>query len=132
MRYLVTQHAMLNPGELPPRADERPAWNDDDLRLTHEDIADLAEPDLAENTVINRALPTGSASRASPRSASTLGRTAPPYRRFTATAALHAIPDAFLEQAAAGAFIVAPVGYGILRATVTAPGYGTGWLLPTP
>ncbi|MEU6760365.1 hypothetical protein [Streptomyces sp. NPDC046685] len=53
-RYLVTQHTMLGPGELPPRADELPAWTDDDFRLSAEDIADLAEPDLAENTIINR------------------------------------------------------------------------------
>ncbi|MFF7977302.1 methyltransferase domain-containing protein [Streptomyces sp. NPDC007905] len=55
-----------------------------------------------------------------------------PYQRFIATAALRAIPDAFLEQAAPGAVIVAPVGYGILRVAVTAPGHGTGWFLPTP
>ncbi|MGW9026634.1 hypothetical protein ACWGQ5_21070 [Streptomyces sp. NPDC055722] len=53
-----------------------------------------------------------------------------PYQRFIATAALRAIPNAFLKQAASGAVIVAPVGYGILRVTVTAPGHGTGWLLP--
>ncbi|MBV1940863.1 tyrosine-type recombinase/integrase [Streptomyces sp. BV286] len=53
-RYLVTQHTMLGPGELPPRADERPPWTDDDFRLSAEDMADLAEPDLAENTIINR------------------------------------------------------------------------------
>jgi hypothetical protein len=52
--YLVTQHTMLGPGELPPLADRRPAWTDDDFRLTAEDIADLAEPDLADNTVANR------------------------------------------------------------------------------
>ncbi|MGW5433899.1 methyltransferase domain-containing protein [Streptomyces sp. NPDC004059] len=55
-----------------------------------------------------------------------------PYRGFIATAALRAIPDAFLKQAAPGAVIVAPVGYGILRVTVTAPGHGTGWFLPIP
>ncbi|MET8631673.1 methyltransferase domain-containing protein [Streptomyces sp. NPDC004680] len=55
-----------------------------------------------------------------------------PYQRFLATAALRAIPTAFLEQAAPGAIIVAPIGYGILRATVTAPGHGTGWFLPIP
>ncbi|MEU1595162.1 hypothetical protein ABZ468_20365 [Streptomyces sp. NPDC005708] len=55
-----------------------------------------------------------------------------PYQRFIATAALRAIPNAFLEQAAPGAVIVAPVGYGILRVTMTAPGHGTGWFLPTP
>ncbi|MET8808666.1 hypothetical protein [Streptomyces sp. NPDC004546] len=55
-----------------------------------------------------------------------------PYRGFIATAALRAIPEAFLKQAAPGAVIVAPVGYGVLRVTVTAPGHGTGWFLPTP
>ncbi|MFE5753383.1 methyltransferase domain-containing protein [Streptomyces massasporeus] len=55
-----------------------------------------------------------------------------PYQRFIATAALRSIPDAFLQQAAPGAVIVAPVGYGILRVTVTDPGHGTGWFLPTP
>ncbi|MEU5181121.1 tyrosine-type recombinase/integrase [Streptomyces longwoodensis] len=54
VRYLITQHTMLGPGELPPRADERPAWGDADFRLTAEDVADLAEPDLAENTIVNR------------------------------------------------------------------------------
>ncbi|MFD3328580.1 hypothetical protein [Streptomyces sp. NPDC058701] len=58
-RYLVTQHTMLGPGELPPRADQRPAWNDQDFRLSAEDIADLAEPDLAENTIANRNSTTG-------------------------------------------------------------------------
>ncbi|MFD6967724.1 hypothetical protein [Streptomyces sp. NPDC059949] len=53
-RYLVTQHTMLGPGELPPLADARPAWTDADFRLSVEDIAELAEPDLAENTIINR------------------------------------------------------------------------------
>ncbi|MEU3036548.1 tyrosine-type recombinase/integrase [Streptomyces griseoaurantiacus] len=54
VRYLVTQHTMLGPGQLPPRADERPAWSEDDFRLSAEDVADLDEPDLAENTIINR------------------------------------------------------------------------------
>ncbi|MFF4442419.1 hypothetical protein [Streptomyces sp. NPDC001621] len=54
VRYVVTQHTMLAPGELPPRADERPAWGEHEFRLTDEDVADLDEPDLAENTVINR------------------------------------------------------------------------------
>ncbi|MEU3036556.1 methyltransferase domain-containing protein [Streptomyces griseoaurantiacus] len=55
-----------------------------------------------------------------------------PYQRLIATAALRSIPDAFFRQAAPGAVIVAPVGYGILRVTVTDPGYGTGYFLPTP
>ncbi|GGS38228.1 hypothetical protein Snoj_27840 [Streptomyces nojiriensis] len=53
-RYLVTQHTTLGPGELPPLADERPAWQGHDFRLTDEDVADLGEPDLAENTITNR------------------------------------------------------------------------------
>lgn len=55
-----------------------------------------------------------------------------PYSRIIATAALRALPAAFLDQAAPGAVIVAPIGYGVLRATVTAPGHATGWFLPTP
>jgi hypothetical protein len=53
-RYLVNQHTMLAPGEMPPLADERPAWTDADFRLTEQDVEDLEQPDLAENTVINR------------------------------------------------------------------------------
>lgn len=53
-RYLVTQHTMLGPGELPPLADARPAWTDDDFRLSAEDMAELVEPNLAENTIKNR------------------------------------------------------------------------------
>ncbi|RSS94248.1 hypothetical protein EF903_06840 [Streptomyces sp. WAC05292] len=53
-RYLVTQHTMLGPGELPPLADARPAWTDDDFRLSAEDMAELGEPDLADNTIKNR------------------------------------------------------------------------------
>ncbi|WP_167455558.1 tyrosine-type recombinase/integrase [Streptomyces tirandamycinicus] len=54
VRYLVNQHTMLGPGEMPPRADARPAWTDDDFRISAEDKAELDEPDLAENTIINR------------------------------------------------------------------------------
>ncbi|WP_030776774.1 hypothetical protein [Streptomyces sp. NRRL F-2664] len=36
-------------GELLPRADEQPAWTDDDFRLSAEGAADLAE-----NAIINR------------------------------------------------------------------------------
>jgi hypothetical protein len=53
-QYLVSQHTMLRPGELPPRADARPAWTDADFRLSDENVAELAEPDLAENTIVNR------------------------------------------------------------------------------
>ncbi|MFI9723823.1 hypothetical protein ACIHFE_29895 [Streptomyces sp. NPDC052396] len=52
--YLVNQHTMLGPGQLPPRADWRPAWTDADFRLSQEDIDDLQEEDLAENTLANR------------------------------------------------------------------------------
>ncbi|QHA02170.1 tyrosine-type recombinase/integrase [Streptomyces broussonetiae] len=54
VRYIVNQHTMLAPGEHPPRADEQPVWGEHEFRLTDEDVADLDEPDLAENTVINR------------------------------------------------------------------------------
>ncbi|MEU2854559.1 hypothetical protein [Streptomyces syringium] len=54
-QYLVTQHTMLGPGQLPPRADDRPPWTDADFRISEQDQADLDEPDLAENTVVNRA-----------------------------------------------------------------------------
>ncbi|MFC8538014.1 hypothetical protein ACFUJY_29440 [Streptomyces sp. NPDC057249] len=53
-RYLVTQHTMLGPNELPPLADERPPWEDQDFRLSEEDVAELEQPDLADNTIINR------------------------------------------------------------------------------
>ncbi|MFD7206486.1 methyltransferase domain-containing protein [Streptomyces sp. NPDC059893] len=55
-----------------------------------------------------------------------------PFDRIIATAGLHAIPPALLEQAADGAVIVAPLGYGIVRAQVTGPGHATGRFLPTP
>ncbi|MGX1909546.1 methyltransferase domain-containing protein [Streptomyces phaeochromogenes] len=55
-----------------------------------------------------------------------------PYARILATAALRAVPTAFLDQAAPGAVIVAPIGYGVMRATVTTPGHATGRFLPTP
>ncbi|MGW7090067.1 tyrosine-type recombinase/integrase [Streptomyces sp. NPDC054871] len=54
VRYLVTQHTMLGPGELPPLADQRPPWRDEDFRLSEEDKKELDEPDLAENTITNR------------------------------------------------------------------------------
>ncbi|MGW1764497.1 tyrosine-type recombinase/integrase [Streptomyces sp. NPDC002073] len=53
-RYLVTQHTMLGPGELPPLAGQRPAWTDADFRLSPEDMADVSEPDLADTTIANR------------------------------------------------------------------------------
>ncbi|MEU1826651.1 hypothetical protein ABZ502_30000 [Streptomyces abikoensis] len=53
-RYLITQHTMLGPGELPQRADWQPPWTDADFRLSEEDLEDLADADLAENTLVNR------------------------------------------------------------------------------
>ncbi|MER6520243.1 hypothetical protein ABT246_25730 [Streptomyces sp. NPDC001553] len=53
-RYLVTQHTMLGPGELPPLVGQRPAWTEEDLRLSAKDIADLDQSDLADNTITNR------------------------------------------------------------------------------
>ncbi|AUH41369.1 methyltransferase domain-containing protein [Streptomyces sp. CMB-StM0423] len=55
-----------------------------------------------------------------------------PYTRFIATAALRSVPRALIEQAADGAVIVAPIGFGLIRATVTAPGHAEGRFLPTP
>ncbi|MFF1685334.1 MULTISPECIES: methyltransferase domain-containing protein [unclassified Streptomyces] len=55
-----------------------------------------------------------------------------PYDRLIATAGLHAVPPALLEQAADDAVMVAPLGYGIIRAQVTGPGHATGRFLPTP
>ncbi len=53
-RYIITQHTMLGPGQMPPLADQRPAWKDADFRLSEEDLAELDEPDFAENTILNR------------------------------------------------------------------------------
>lgn len=53
-----------------------------------------------------------------------------PYDRIIATAALRSVPGAFLDQAATGAVIVAPIGYGVVRATVTEPGHAVGRYLP--
>ncbi|MFI1398352.1 methyltransferase domain-containing protein [Streptomyces sp. NPDC020681] len=55
-----------------------------------------------------------------------------PYSRIIATAALRCIPPALLNQASVGAVIVAPIGFGVARVTVTAPGHATGRFLPTP
>lgn len=43
-RYLVTQHAMLAPGHLPPLADERPAWGDENFRLPPRTLPTWASP----------------------------------------------------------------------------------------
>ncbi|MFI8186481.1 hypothetical protein ACIF70_39220 [Actinacidiphila glaucinigra] len=53
-----------------------------------------------------------------------------PYARLIATAALRSVPAAFLQQAEVGAVIVAPIGYGVVRVTVTEPGHATGRYLP--
>lgn len=55
-----------------------------------------------------------------------------PFDRIIATAALRAIGPALLEQAAPGAVIVAPIGSGIARVTVTMPGHAAGRFLPLP
>lgn len=53
-RYLVTQHTMLAPDQLPPTADWRPPWTDADFRISTQDAEDLDQPTLADNTVTNR------------------------------------------------------------------------------
>jgi hypothetical protein len=55
-----------------------------------------------------------------------------PYDRIIATVGLHSIPKPLLEQAAPGAVIVAPLGYGIVRVTLTGRGHATGRFLPIP
>ncbi|MEW2087258.1 methyltransferase domain-containing protein [Streptomyces sp. NPDC005283] len=55
-----------------------------------------------------------------------------PYDRIIATVGLHMIPQPLLAQTSAGAVIVLPLGYGIVRATVTGPGHATGRFLVTP
>ncbi|WBB64003.1 methyltransferase domain-containing protein [Streptomyces sp. WMMC500] len=55
-----------------------------------------------------------------------------PYSRFIATAALRSVPRALMEQAVDGAVIVAPIGFGVIRAEVTGPGHAEGRFLPTP
>ncbi|MET7640670.1 methyltransferase domain-containing protein [Streptomyces sp. NPDC005438] len=55
-----------------------------------------------------------------------------PYSRVIATAALRNIPYALMEQAADNAVIIAPVGFGVTRTTVHAPGHAQGRFLPMP
>ncbi|MFD8423503.1 methyltransferase domain-containing protein [Streptomyces sp. NPDC059466] len=55
-----------------------------------------------------------------------------PYDRIISTVGLHSIPKPLLDQAAPGAVIVAPLGYGLARVTITGPGHATGRFLPTP
>ncbi|MFD4588272.1 methyltransferase domain-containing protein [Streptomyces sp. NPDC058434] len=55
-----------------------------------------------------------------------------PYDRIVSTVGLHAIPKPLLQQTTPGAVIVAPLGYGVVRLTVTGPGHATGRFLATP
>lgn len=55
-----------------------------------------------------------------------------PYDRLIATAAIRAIPPAFLDQAKPGAVIVAPIGFGLARLTVSEPGHADGRFLALP
>ncbi|WP_217245363.1 methyltransferase domain-containing protein [Streptomyces sp. AC602_WCS936] len=55
-----------------------------------------------------------------------------PYDRVIATVGLHTIPQQLLQQAVPGAVIVVPLGYGIVRVTVTGPGHAVGRFLDTP
>lgn len=55
-----------------------------------------------------------------------------PFDRIIATAAIRAVYPALLEQAAPGAVIVAPIGFGIARVTVSALGHAGGRFLPAP
>lgn len=55
-----------------------------------------------------------------------------PYSRIIATAALRCIPPALLDQTSPDSFIVAPIGFGVVRVTVTDPGHATGRFLPRP
>ncbi|MEW1677979.1 hypothetical protein AB0O47_32800 [Streptomyces noursei] len=55
VRYVIDQHTMLGLDQL-PSAQKRPftGWTDADFRLSEEDMAELNDPDLAENTTYNR------------------------------------------------------------------------------
>lgn len=55
-----------------------------------------------------------------------------PFDRIIATAALRALHPSLLAQAAVGAVIVAPMGFGIARVVVSGPGHAEGRFLPTP
>lgn len=55
-----------------------------------------------------------------------------PYSRIIATAALRSIPRALIDQAETGAVIVAPIGFGLIRATVNPRGHVHGRFLPRP
>lgn len=53
-----------------------------------------------------------------------------PYTRIIATAALRSIPRALTDQAESGAVIIAPIGFGLVRATVGPEGQANGRFLP--
>ncbi|MDF3291205.1 methyltransferase domain-containing protein [Streptomyces silvisoli] len=55
-----------------------------------------------------------------------------PYDRIIATAGLRCIPPALLEQAREGSVIVAPIGFGVARVTVSNNGEATGRFISTP
>lgn len=55
-----------------------------------------------------------------------------PYDRLIATARLRCIPRAFLEQAADGAVMVVPLGFGVARLTVTGNAEAHGRFMPLP
>lgn len=52
-RYLVDRHTVLAPGELPPTAEDEPAYTEADFRITAP-TADLRARSGADNTRINR------------------------------------------------------------------------------
>ncbi|WP_351232170.1 methyltransferase domain-containing protein [Streptomyces sp. NPDC002133] len=55
-----------------------------------------------------------------------------PYDRIISTVGLHMIPRPLLRQAALGAIMVVPLGYGVVRAIITGPGHAYGRFLPAP
>lgn len=55
-----------------------------------------------------------------------------PYDRVIATVGLSHIPHALLEQGVSGTVVVAPLGYGIIRLTLTGGGCAEGRFLPMP
>ncbi|WP_326736378.1 methyltransferase domain-containing protein [Streptomyces sp. NBC_01022] len=55
-----------------------------------------------------------------------------PYDRIIATAGLRHIPPALLSQAHEGTVVVAPIGYGVVRAVVSGGGEAAGRFLPVP
>ncbi|MEV6107087.1 methyltransferase domain-containing protein [Streptomyces sp. NPDC051940] len=55
-----------------------------------------------------------------------------PYDRVIATCKLNRVPQAWLDQCAPGAVVLAPLATGLIRLRVTTPGEGSGRFLPTP